>query len=40
MQVRGGLAAEQIANDPAGHLFADQTERGIRAVLAVTRGLS
>jgi AcrR family transcriptional regulator len=38
--VMSGLAAEQIANDPTGHLFADQTERGIRAVLAATRGLS
>jgi len=28
-----GLVAEQIANDPQGRLFADQTERGIRAVL-------
>ena len=32
--VTSGVAAEQIANDPAGRLFADQTERGIRAVLA------
>ena len=32
--VMSGVAAEQIANDPAGRLFADQTERGIRAVLA------
>ncbi len=32
--VMSGIAAEQIANDPSGHLFADQTERGIRAVLA------
>lgn len=38
--VMSGLAAEQIANDPAGRLFADQTERGIRAVLAGIRGLS
>jgi len=29
-----GLAAEQIANDPDGRLFVDQTGRGIRAVLA------
>jgi AcrR family transcriptional regulator len=29
-----GLAAEQIANDPGGRLFADQTPRAIRAVLA------
>jgi len=28
-----GIAAEQIANDPTGHLFTDQTERGLRAVL-------
>jgi AcrR family transcriptional regulator len=32
--VMSGLAAEQIANDLEGRLFADQTERGIRAVLA------
>jgi AcrR family transcriptional regulator len=32
--VMSGVAAEQIANDPQGRLFADQTERGIRAVLA------
>ena len=32
--VMSGVAAEQIANDPAGRLFADQTERGVRAVLA------
>jgi AcrR family transcriptional regulator len=38
--VRGlmsGIAAEQIANDPEGHLFTDQTERGIRAILAAIR---
>ena len=35
-----GLAAEQVANDPRGRLFADQAERGIRAVLAAIRGLS
>ena len=28
-----GIAAEQIANDPAGRTFADQTERGIRYLL-------
>jgi AcrR family transcriptional regulator len=28
-----GIAAEQIANDPRGRLFADQTERGVRGVL-------
>jgi len=32
--VMSGLVAEQIANDPQGRLFANQTERGIRAVLA------
>ncbi|MBF4761948.1 TetR/AcrR family transcriptional regulator [Nocardioides islandensis] len=32
-----GLAAEQIANAPRGRLFVDQTERGIRAVLAAIR---
>lgn len=35
--VMSGLAAEQIANDPQGRLFADQTERGTRAVLAAIR---
>ena len=38
--VRGlisGLAAEQLANDPAGRLFADQTARGIRALVATTQ---
>ena len=35
--VMSGIAAEQIANDPGGHLFTDQTERGIRAVLAAIR---
>lgn len=29
-----GIAAEQIANDRNGTLFTDQTERGIRAILA------
>lgn len=29
-----GIAAEQIANDRNGTLFTDQTERGIRALLA------
>jgi len=38
--VMSGLAAEQIANDPRGRVFADQAERGIRAVLAAIRGLS
>jgi AcrR family transcriptional regulator len=35
--VRGlisGLAAEQTANDPGGRLFADQTRRGIRTIVA------
>jgi len=32
-----GTEGEQIATDPAGHLFSDQTERGIRAVLAAIR---
>ncbi len=32
--VMSGVAAEQIANDPQGRLFADQTARGVRAVLA------
>ena len=36
--VMSGIAAEQIANEPLGRLFADQTERGIRAALAaITR---
>lgn len=35
--VMSGIAAEQIANDPQGHLFVDQTERAVRAVLAVMR---
>jgi AcrR family transcriptional regulator len=32
-----GLTAEQIANAPRGRRFVDQTERGIRAVLAAIR---
>jgi AcrR family transcriptional regulator len=32
--VMSGIVAEQIANEPTGHLFADQTERGVRAALA------
>lgn len=28
-----GIVSEQIANDPAGHLFTDQTERAVHAVL-------
>jgi AcrR family transcriptional regulator len=32
--VMSGIVAEQIANDPDGHLFTDQTDRAIRAVLA------
>ena len=35
--VMSGLAAEQIANDPNGRLFADQTERAIRAILEEIR---
>lgn len=31
--VMSGIAAEQIANDPRGRLFANQTERAIRAVI-------
>jgi AcrR family transcriptional regulator len=32
-----GLAAEQSANDPDGRLFADQTARGIRALMRAAR---
>jgi AcrR family transcriptional regulator len=32
-----GIAAEQSANDPGGRLFADQTARGIRALVAAAR---
>jgi AcrR family transcriptional regulator len=32
--VMSGIVAEQIANDPDGRLFTDQTDRAIRAVLA------
>jgi AcrR family transcriptional regulator len=35
--VMSGIAAEQIANDPRGRLFADQTERGIRAIVTALR---
>jgi AcrR family transcriptional regulator len=38
--VRGlisGLAAEQIANEPGGHLYVSQTNRGIRMLLASLR---
>jgi AcrR family transcriptional regulator len=31
--VMSGVVAEQIANDPGGRLFTEQTERGVRAVL-------
>ena len=31
-----GLAAEQIANDPQGRLFADQADRGIRTLVAAS----
>ena len=36
--VMSGIAAEQIANDPGGRLFADQTERAIRAVSSAIPG--
>lgn len=36
--VMSGVAAEQIANDPGGRLFADQTERGVRAVIVAITG--
>jgi len=32
-----GIAAEQIANDPEGRMFIEQTERGVRAVVASIR---
>ncbi len=32
-----GIAAEQSANDPGGRLFADQTARGIRTLVAAAR---
>jgi AcrR family transcriptional regulator len=35
--IMSGIAAEQIANDPRGRLFADQTERAIRAVIVTIR---
>lgn len=35
--VLSGIAAEQIANDPKGRMFVDQTARGVRAVLAALR---
>lgn len=35
--IMSGIAAEQIANDPNGRLFASQTERAMRAILAVMR---
>jgi AcrR family transcriptional regulator len=35
--VMSGIVAEQIANDRNGHLFIDQTERAIRAVLGAIR---
>jgi len=31
-----GLAAEQIANDPQGRIFADQADRGIRALVTTS----
>lgn len=39
--VRGlisGLAAEQIANDPHGRIFADQADRGVRTIVTASRG--
>ncbi len=33
-----GLAAEQIANDPHGRIFADQADRGIRALVTTSTG--
>jgi AcrR family transcriptional regulator len=38
--VLSGIVAEQIANDPQGRLFADQAERGVRAVLTAIRSES
>lgn len=35
--VMSGIAAEQIANDPRGRLFADQTERAVRSVIDTIR---
>ena len=35
-----GLAAEQIANDPHGRMFADQADRGIRALVTASVGSS
>jgi AcrR family transcriptional regulator len=35
--VMSGLAAEQIANDPDGRTFADQTSRAIRYILSALR---
>ena len=36
--IMSGLAAEQIANDPNGRTFVDQTPRAVRFVLAGLRG--
>jgi AcrR family transcriptional regulator len=39
--VRGlisGLAAEQIANDPQGRIFADQADRGVRTIVTASMG--
>lgn len=33
-----GLAAEQTANDPQGRMFADQADRGIRALVTTSIG--
>jgi AcrR family transcriptional regulator len=35
--IMSGIAAEQIANDPQGRVFADQTARGIHAALVEIR---
>jgi len=35
-----GLAAEQIANDPQGRLFADQAERGIRTLVTKLKAVN
>lgn len=35
-----GLAAEQTANDPQGRIFADQADRGIRALVTASIGFS
>ena len=32
-----GIAAEQVANDPVGRLFIQQTQRGVRAILGALK---